>query len=229
MPPPLPISWPPSLLYDHPLYRPRLMLATSLAPRWPTAPPLPASSLRTSPPSTPMDQTSPTPISRPLSAPTLAGSLSALSPRQSLSNLLAAPLGCRPLLFVKSATCEPPPLPVPSSRVPSTSSVPSVALRLGSLIDPLHSVPPAASGVTLPTSAGPGSPALEDPSHARVACLNCSGPHPATSWGCPFFLHRFNAPALAELQKSRLHRIKEAQASKAASKPAKAPKGKGKA
>ncbi|KAF8634350.1 hypothetical protein AX15_000962 [Amanita polypyramis BW_CC] len=71
--------------------------------------------------------------------------------------------------------------------------------------------------------------ALADPSYIKIKCINCSGPHSATSRQCPFFTHHFNVPALAELQKVWLHQIKEAQTSKAVSKPAWPSKGKGKA
>ncbi|KAF8624190.1 hypothetical protein AX15_006003, partial [Amanita polypyramis BW_CC] len=99
---------------------------------------------------------------------------------------------------------------------------------LGSLTEPLPFAQPAADGVTPPTSAGRAN-SLADTSFLKIECINCSRLHAATSWLCPFFMHRFNASALAELQKARLHWIKEAQASKAASKPARLPKGKGKA
>ncbi|KAF8625376.1 hypothetical protein AX15_005417 [Amanita polypyramis BW_CC] len=68
-----------------------------------------------------------------------------------------------------------------------------------------------------------------DTSFIKVACINCSGPHIATLRSCPFFTHHFNPPALAELQKACLHHLKEAQTSKAMSKPAKSSKGKAKA
>ncbi|KAF8628127.1 hypothetical protein AX15_004081 [Amanita polypyramis BW_CC] len=71
--------------------------------------------------------------------------------------------------------------------------------------------------------------ALQDTSFIKIACVNCSGPHTTTSCGCPFFTHCFNGPALVELQKACLHHLKEAQASKAASKLAKPSKGKSKA
>ncbi|KAF8627244.1 hypothetical protein AX15_004463 [Amanita polypyramis BW_CC] len=116
--------------------------------------------------------------------------------------------------------------PAPSSSPLSISSGLIVTLKHGSLIEPLHSALPAAAGVTLPMSAGPANrgalPAL-------IESINCSGPHSATSRQCPFFTHHFNALALAELQKAWLHQIKEAQASKAASKPARPSKGKSKA
>ncbi|KAF8628945.1 hypothetical protein AX15_003634, partial [Amanita polypyramis BW_CC] len=70
---------------------------------------------------------------------------------------------------------------------------------------------------------------LKDASFIKIACVNCSGPHTATSHTCPFFTHHFNAPALAELQKVRLHHLKEAQSSKAELKLARSSKGKSKA
>ncbi|KAF8629329.1 hypothetical protein AX15_003499 [Amanita polypyramis BW_CC] len=119
--------------------------------------------------------------------------------------------------------------PAPSSSPLLIFSGLIVALRLGLSIRPLPSALPAADGVILPTSAGLANLVLANTSHLKVECINCSGPHPTTSRQCPFFTHCFNLPALAELKKVQLHWIKEAQASKAASKPARPSKGKSKA
>ncbi|KAF8625374.1 hypothetical protein AX15_005415 [Amanita polypyramis BW_CC] len=104
-----------------------------------------------------------------------------------------------------------------------------ITVKPGSLTGLLPSAPPAAGGVTQLTSAGLAALALQDTSFIKIECINCSGPHTATSHTCPFFTHRFNAPTLTELQKVRLHRLKEAQASKVALKPARPAKGKAKA
>ncbi|KAF8624081.1 hypothetical protein AX15_006056 [Amanita polypyramis BW_CC] len=171
--------------------------------------------------------------------------MSALSPPLTSFGPWFALATSPPSSFVKSAIHTLLPLPAPFLSPPSISSGLFAVAKPGSSTGLLPSVPPVAAGVTRPMSAGlaaPGAPPapaptsprciqllLQDMSYIKIECVNCSGPHTATSHTCPFFTHRFNAPALTELQKAHLHRLKEAQASKAALKPARPAKGKAKA
>ena len=58
----------------------------------------------------------------------------------------------------------------------------------------------------------------QDPSSNRIKCVNCTGPHPAISRDCPFFISRFDESALARLQADRLKRVRQARTKRIESK-----------